>query len=58
VWRCGGPLTELPTVPNLWSEPPEETNNRDRNYDKVEKWTKDGANLERARKLFVEAIKH
>jgi hypothetical protein len=52
------PLTELLTVPTLWSEPPEETNNRDRNYDKVEKWTKDGANLERARKLFVEAIKH
>jgi hypothetical protein len=59
-------------VPNLWSEPPEETNSpllaNDRNYYKVEKWTKDGAkvdcllyagnNLERARKLFAEAIKH
>ena len=27
MWRCGGPLTELPTVPNLWSGSPEETNN-------------------------------
>jgi hypothetical protein len=59
-------------VPNLWFEPPEETDNPqradDRNFYKVEKWTKDGAkiarllyagnNLEKARKLFAEAIKH
>ena len=53
-----------------WSE--EETDNPlladDRNFYKVEKWTKDGTkidrllyagnNLEKARKLFAEAIKH
>jgi hypothetical protein len=59
-------------VRNLWSEPPEETNNPlladERNYYKVEKWTKDGTKIERllyagnildkARELFAEAVKH
>ena len=54
-------------MPNLWSEPPEETNNQlladERNYYKVEKWTKDGMkiehllyagnNQEKARELFA-----
>jgi hypothetical protein len=53
-----------------WSD--EETDNPpradDRNFYKVEKWTKDGAkierllyagnNLEKARQLFAEAVKH
>ena len=53
-----------------WSN--EETENPlladDRNFSKVEKWTKDGAkidrmfyagnNLDKARKLFADAIKH
>jgi hypothetical protein len=57
-------------VKNLLSN--EETNNPlradDRNFYKVEKWTKDGMkidrllyagnNLEKARKLFADAIKH
>jgi hypothetical protein len=51
VRRRGGPLIEPLTVPNLWSEPPEETNNPlradDRNFYKVEKWTKDGMKIER-----------
>jgi hypothetical protein len=57
-----------------WSEdwPDEETDNPlradDRNFYKVEKWTKDGMkidrmlyagnNLDKARKLFAEAVKH
>jgi hypothetical protein len=57
-----------------WSEewPDEETDNPlladDRNFYKVEKWTKEGAkidrllyagnNLEKARKLFADAVKH
>ena len=59
-------------MPNLWSGPPEETNDPlladERNYYKVEKWTKDGSqvdrllyagnNLEKAREVFAEAIKH
>jgi hypothetical protein len=59
-------------VPNLWSEPPEETDNRlradDRNFYKVEKWTKDGSkvdcliyagnNLDRAHELFADATRH
>jgi hypothetical protein len=60
----------------LWSDEPEwfdkETDNPlkadDRNYYKLEQWTKDGTkidrmlyagdNLEKARKLFAEAINH
>ena len=69
--RYGGPLTEPFTVPDLWSEPPEETNNPlladELNYYKVEKWTKDGTkidrllyagnNLDKARELFAEEVK-
>ena len=69
--RYGEPLTEPFTVPNLWSEPPGETNNPlladELNYYKVEKWTEDGMkvdrllyagnDLDKARELFAEAIK-
>jgi hypothetical protein len=63
-------LTDDPAVMNDWSE--EETDNpllaNDRNYYKVEKWTKDGtkvdrilyagSNLDKAHQLFAEAVKH
>ncbi|MGC1359422.1 MAG: hypothetical protein WA851_27215 [Xanthobacteraceae bacterium] len=58
-------------MPNLWSEPPEETSNPlladELNYYKVEKWTKDGTkidrllyagnNLDKARELFAVEVK-
>ena len=68
--RCGGSKQNTGIIVPNWSD--EETDNPfradDRNFYKVEKWSKDGMkiermlyagnNLDKARKLFAEAIKH